>query len=216
MRNLPFILLFVLISCGKPGAKTGCQDMVCEVSAFSLDTTEDGDVPPEAEHFDTNLILGNFDDSQREKVENAAILVKRVISSREFKDAIVNHTVNGVKTFADNNGLTNLQIYNRIIIASEKVSPAKNYVLDVELELYYENSSTIGYTFPDSTRIWMNTKFFNTFTPYKVADNLTHEWIHKLGFTHDVAATVNRPNSVPYAVGYIVRDLAGRMFPGIY
>ena len=216
MKIFSFLILLIFISCGKSGGKSGCQDMVCEANLFSLDTTEDGAIPPEALRFETSLLLVNFNDSQREKVEDAADLVKRVISSQEFKDAVVNHTVNGVKTFANNNGLTNLQIYERIIIASERVSPAKNFTLDVELELYYENSSTIGYTYPDSTRIWMNTKYFNTFSPYKVADNLTHEWIHKLGFVHDAAATEARPNSVPYAVGYIVRDLASRMFPGLY
>lgn len=216
MKNLPLLFLLILISCGKSGGKNGCQDMVCQVSMFSLATTEDGNIPPEALLFETNLKLVNFDSPQKDKVDKAADLVKRVISSQEFKDAVVNYTVNGVKTFRNNNGLTNLQIYDRIIIASEQVFPGRNYTLDVELELYDENSTTIGYTFPTSSRIWMNTKYFNTFTPYKVADNLTHEWLHKLGFTHDAAATVDRPDSVPYAVGYLVRDLATRMFPGEY
>ena len=62
----------------------------------------------------------------------------------------------------------------------------------------------------------MNTKYFDRYTPYQVAGNLTHEWLHKMGFTHDSAATSTRPYSVPYAVGYIVRQLAGELYPSLY
>jgi hypothetical protein len=62
----------------------------------------------------------------------------------------------------------------------------------------------------------MNTKYFYVYTPYQVAGNLTHEWLHKLGFDHDVASTPARPYSVPYAVGYILRDLASDLFPTLY
>lgn len=190
--------------------------MACDVSLYSLATTEEGNIPPEALLFTTLVSLVNFDTSEREKVENAADLVKRIIMSQEFKDEVVNHIYNGKKTFVDNSGLTNLQIYDRIIIGAEKLFPEKNFRLDVQLELYYEDSSTVGYTFPSSPRIWMNRKYFSRYTSYQVAGNLTHEWLHKLGFTHEVADTDSRAFSVPYAVGYIVRRLAGEMYPSLY
>ncbi len=56
----------------------------------------------------------------------------------------------------------------------------------------------------------MNEKFLNANRPYKVTTNMVHEWCHKLGFKHDVQATPGRKYSVPYAVGYIVRDLAAK------
>ncbi len=216
MNKLFLLLLITLVACGKSGGDKGCQSMVCEVSLYSLATTEEGNIPPEALLFTTLLGLVNFDTSEREKVENAADLVKRIIMSQEFKDAVVNHIYNGKKTFVDNSGLTNLQVYDRIIIGAERLSPEKNFRLDVEIELYTEDSSTIGYTYPSSTRIWMNRKYFSRYTSYQVAGNLTHEWLHKLGFTHEVADTDARSFSVPYAVGYIVRRLAGEMYPSLY
>ncbi len=216
MKNIIFIfILCFLASCGK-AKDTSCETMVCEVSSFALATTDTGPIPPEALLFDTKLKLIQFTTTDQEKIEQAADLVKRIIMSQEFKDAIVGFTYDGKNSFVDNNGLTNLQIYDRIIIAAERLTPAKNYVLDAEIQLYYEESTTIGYTYPSTTRIWMNTKYFNRYTPYQVAGNLTHEWLHKMGFTHDVAATPTRPYSVPYAVGYMVRRLAGELYPSLY
>lgn len=217
MKNtiLIFLLCF-LAACGKSSHDDSCDTMLCQASFFDLSTTDTGPVPPEALLFDTKLSLIKFTVTEQEKIESAADLVKRVIQGQDFKDAIIGFTYNGKKAFADNNGLTNLQIYDRIIIAAERLTPAKNYVLDAEIQLYYEDSTTIGYTYPSTSRIWMNTKYFHRYTPYQVAGNLTHEWLHKLGFTHDVAATASRPYSVPYAVGYIVRQLAGELYPSLY
>lgn len=216
MRNFFFIfVLCFLASCGK-AKNDSCETMACEVSNFALSTTDTGPVPPEALLFDTNLKLIQFSATNQEKIELAADLVKKIIMSQEFKDAVVGFTHDGQNSFVDNNGLTNLQIYDRIIIAAEKLTPAKNYVLDAEIQLYFEESSTIGYTYPSTNRIWMNTKFFDRYTPYQIAGNLTHEWLHKMGFTHDVSATATRQYSVPYAVGYMVRTLADELYPSLY
>lgn len=182
--------------------------MVCEISIYALGTTETGPVPSEALNFDTDLILLNFTTDQANKVQNAADRIRKIVASQEFKDAVINHTWNGKKTFANNNGLSNLQIYDRLVVGAEQLYPEKNSTMDVELELYYEDSNTVGYTYPNTTHIWMNLKFFNTYGPPQVAGNLMHEWLHKLGFGHDVSSTAQRPYSVPYAIGYIVRNLA--------
>lgn len=206
LMKLHFLILtlLVLISCGKKQENEQVCDMVCEASEYTL-TTAEGELPSEALTFSTNLQLVNFNSAQAQKVQEAADLVKRVIATREFREAVLNHTFNGQKAFANNNGLTNLQIYDRILIGAEKLNLTKNNSMDVELELYYQDTSTIGYTYPSSTRIWMNTKYFNNYTPNQVAANLMHEWLHKLGFGHDSSATAQRPYSVPYAIGYLIR-----------
>lgn len=205
-----FILLFVF-SCGKNGSQseTSC-DMLCEASEYTLPAMPEDQLPVEASTFETNLVLVNFDEAQATKVQSAAEIIKRVISSQEFKTAVLNHRFEGKRSFANNNGLSNQQIYDRILIGAEKLTAAKNNAMDVELELYFQNTTTIGYTYPSTTRIWMNTKYFNSYTPTSVSSNLMHEWLHKLGFGHDAAATAIRPYSVPYAIGYLVRDLAAR------
>ena len=162
---LPLFFLLALISCGKKSSES-CETMVCQLSYFTLSTTDTGPVPPEALEFSTNITAINFSSSDQAKLAHAADLVKRVIQSQEFKDAIVGFTYNGENTFVDNNGLTNLQIYDRIIIAAEKLTPTQNYTLDAEVKLYYENSNTVGYTYPSTRRIFMNTKYFNNY-PYR-------------------------------------------------
>jgi hypothetical protein len=199
--------MLLLLACGKKQKQNHC-DMLCEVSEFTLETPIDGSLPTEALTFKTNLSLINFDLLQREKILAAAEIIERVIATEEFRSRVLNHTLNGVKTFANNNGLNNKQIYDRILLGAEKLFPVKNNAMDVEIELIFENSTTIGYTYPNSTRIWMNLKYFNNYTPRDIATNLMHEWLHKLGFDHSTSQTAERSSSVPYAIGYMVKSLA--------
>jgi hypothetical protein len=79
--------------------------------------------------------------------------------------------------------------------------------MDLELELYYSWTSTVGYTTPGEMKIYLNTKFYNPFTPSEVAGNVFHEWTHKLGFEHATTYSAERDSTVPYAIGYLIRDL---------
>lgn len=169
-------------------------------------------VPSFAAVFDAQINMVNFPQEQEDKVHKAVALIKKVVSSPEFKDRILSHTFEGKKAFVDNKGLTNEQIYQLIIDGSETLTPAKNGRMDIELALYQNSSSTIGYTYPNTTRIWVNTKYFNKYTPVKVADNLFHEWLHKLGFDHALKYSKDRNYSVPYAIGYLVEELAGKHY----
>lgn len=82
--------------------------------------------------------------------------------------------------------------------------------MDIGIKLYYENSSTVGYTTTTSKIINMNTKFFNTYSSSGVSRNMMHEWLHKLGFKHAVNYSSSRDYSVPYAIGSIMEKLALR------
>ncbi len=169
-------------------------------------------VPNGALTFDTNIVFVNFSANSKEKVYKAADLIKQVVATKAFRDAVLAHKYNGKKQFNNNLGLTNTQIYNKILNASEKLTPGNNNTLDVELELYTDDTTVVGYTFGSSKRIWMNTKYFNKFYPYQVSANLFHEWLHKIGFGHDYEATEGRPYSVPYAVGTIMRNMAKKFY----
>lgn len=202
-----FLFLGLITGCGKKKDREVC-DMVCEALEFTIEAPSDGSLPAEATSFRTNLSLVNFDLLEREKVLAAALLIEKIIATEEFRDRIFEHTVGGKKTFSNNNGLTNKQIYDRILLGAETLFPVKNNAMDVELELIYEDSTTVGYTYPSSTRIWMNRKYFERYTTREVAANLMHEWLHKLGFDHAHSPTPERSTSVPYAVGYLIRNLA--------
>lgn len=165
-------------------------------------------LPAQALTFQTNVdYLSGFDATDEAKYNKAVALVKKVVATEAFRSAVVNHTYGGAKTFVNNNGLTNAQIYQSVLDAAERLTPAKNNTLDVGVKLYYEANNVVGYTSPSYAYINVNTKFFDTYAVNSVASNLFHEWLHKVGYGHDASATPGRPYSVPYAVGYMIRDI---------
>jgi hypothetical protein len=169
--------------------------------------TPDPDVPGEALIFDANIQFHNFDSAQEVKVNKAIEIIKKVVASSEFRNKVLNFTYNGKKQFVDNKGMTNEQIYQALLDGREDLLPEVDHQMDLELELYYSWTSTVGYTTQDVLLIHMNTKFFNPYTPAEVAGNVFHEWTHKLGFDHASSYSVARDSSVPYAIGYLIEEL---------
>jgi hypothetical protein len=161
---------------------------------------------------DAKVLMVNFPTAEGKKVLEAVELIKKVVATSEFKDRIINHTFRGKKMFVDNNGCSNEQIYQMILDGAETITPDKNRRIDVELELYEQSGRTIGYTYPHTPRVWINNKFFKKYTPVQVADNLFHEWLHKLGFDHAQNFSQSRNYSVPYAIGYLVEELAAKFY----
>jgi hypothetical protein len=221
-------LLLLLVSCQPP--QEGCESATTDKPLITeaqdekpLNTEgecpvpEDpqdgptGEVPYEASLFEADVVLNKFDSHDEVKVRKAISIIKEVIRTQEFKDRIINFTYNGKKQFVDNEGLTNTEIYQKLIDASEELRPGIDHKMDLELELYYSSRNTVGYTYPSGLKIWMNTKYFDVYTPSEVAGNVFHEWTHKLGFGHDSRYSVSRDSSVPYAVGYIMEEL-GKKF----
>ncbi len=153
-----------------------------------------------------------FSQSEYDKLMAAQKLIEKVINGAEFKNRVLNFTYNGQTTFVQNNGMTNQQIYDYMMTGAEMYptqTPADS-LMDFDLELYTSSwfgRGTLGYTDTSTKTIHMNTRFYDGAGPADVAMNLTHEWLHKMGFDHDSNRTARRDYSVPYAIGYIMRDL---------
>lgn len=211
-RTISFIFLFLfLASCGKGGGGGSGASSSIPMEEISEAELSSSPVPVQAQTFDINAILTGFERDQEAKVYEAFDLIKKVVASDEFKNRILNKKYNGKKTFVDNGGYTNAQIYKKILEGAEKLNPAKNNTMDLQLKTYFVSAPVIGYTMPSINIIYMNRKFLNIFEPHEVAMNLTHEWLHKLGFKHAAKMNDARPHSVPYAVGYIMRELAQKL-----
>jgi hypothetical protein len=165
-------------------------------------------VPHAAQTFEANVKITNATETMAAKINMARDHIKRVISSEEFRQRVLNHSYNGVVTFVDNNGLTNEQIYQKILEGAESLNKNPNNAMDIEIEMYYEDSNTVGYTYGSTSKIFANTKYYNSYKASTITGNITHEWLHKLGFTHAVNYSESRNYSVPYAIGSIVRGLA--------
>lgn len=209
-KTLSFLFfLLVFVACGKSGGGSGSGSKGDSVS--SNEVSVGAPVPSAALNFDVNLKLDNFNAEQEDKILIAADLIKKVVGSEEFKDAILNHTYNGKKTFVDNGGKTNAQIYAAIIEGSETLRPGTDNKMDLDLEVFTRADDTVGYTFPNAIKVWMNSKFLNKNSAANVTTNMMHEWLHKLGFKHSSERTAARPYSVPYAVGYLVARLAQKL-----
>lgn len=207
---LTLSLALTLSACNDDGDSSGCKNAqeTCLFSVSEIIPDEDGALPNEAFTFDTNLSLVNFSSTQQNKITQATELIREVVATEAFRTAVMNFTYEGERAFVDNGGLSNAQIYQRFLEGAEKLTPTRNNAMDCQVELYYEASTTVGYTKPESKKIWINTKYFNNYTAAQVAGNLTHEWMHKLGFGHDSAYSPSRSSSVPYAMGYLMEKLA--------
>ncbi len=220
-------LLFLLVSCNqnpncqntdKPLPNTAAPAVAANCTPTDstgtppVGTPTDGpsipsDVPEEAKIFDANFTLTNFDINDEAKVTRAIAIIKKIVASQEFKNRVLNFSYGSTKTYVDNGGFTNAEIYQKLLDGSEELVPGIDHQMDLDLELYYSSRSTVGYTYADGLRIWMNTKFFDAYTPAEVAGNVFHEWTHKLGFTHASSYSLSRDSSVPYALGYLVEEL---------
>jgi hypothetical protein len=222
-RIIPLLFLLSLVTAcnkapvdcatGAQAEETGTTTTACPVDTELPVEVEPGSEEPDAPlpnaalTFDTNITFINTSSTQQEKFDRAIEMIKKVVATEEFRNKILNHTYNNQKTFVDNGGYSNAQIYQKILDASEKLIPGKNNTMDMGVELYYASTSTVGYTYANITKIYVNTKYFDTNTVGGVAANLFHEWLHKIGFEHASSYSTARDYSVPYAVGRMISTL---------
>lgn len=209
-RTFSFLFLFLFfVSCGKGGSGNGSSSLA-EVTDAEIASSV---APIQAQTFEINANLSGFDRTHEDKIYRAFELIKRVIASDEFKRRVLGKTYNGKKQFVDNDGNSNADVYRKILNASEKLTPGNNNTMDLDLESYYVGANVIGYTMPSIRTIFMNKKYLSksSFKENQVAMNVIHEWLHKLGFKHAQKNSASRPHSVPYAVGYIMRELVSKM-----
>jgi hypothetical protein len=211
---LLFCLLAFFVSCNpadcdsQASQQTSESAAACPLPEPNPDPGPDhGEVPNEAIIFDIKADLYDFDRDDEDKVYKAFDVIKKIVASREFRNRVINFTYQGKKQFVDNMGLSNEEIYQKLLDGREDLKPKVDHIMDLELQLYYSFRSTVGYTYPNDMRVYMNTKFFDSYTPSEVAGNVFHEWTHKLGFEHDSSYSVSRDSSVPYAIGYIIEEL---------
>ncbi len=209
--------LFLLVSC-QPKSECETQGTNCPAEtedtidppAPTPDPLPEDEVSNDALIFDATVKFRNFERDDEEKVHKALEIIKKVVASKEFRNRVLGFTYQGKKAFVDNQGLTNGQIYQMVLNASEELQPSVDHQMDLDLELYTSRDNVVGYTYPNVMRIYMNTKYFNAYTPVEVAGNIFHEWTHKIGFDHAFEYSVKRDSSVPYALGYLMEELGER------
>lgn len=142
--------------------------------------------------------LIGFSATQKEKHRTAQRMLETVVNSWEFRQELLSTHLTNTR------GMSNGKIYETILNGAEVLSPEIDNEADIDVHSYRKWGRVIGYTLPDTSRTWLNLNFFDTYTYEKIAANLIHEWLHKLGFSHNSAS---ERTSVPYAVGALVETL---------
>jgi hypothetical protein len=143
----------------------------------------------------------NFSEKERQKFSLALKKAEEVMNSQEFKELVL------LYPFDQANGYTNQEIYDMIMSGADKFNTMSDGDIDVQITLYYSWKRTIGYTYPSTWATWVNRRFFSKFDSGEIAGNVVHEYMHNMGFGH---RTAKDHDSVPYAVGYLVRDLINK------
>ncbi|MGE3608627.1 MAG: hypothetical protein AB7I27_03485 [Bacteriovoracaceae bacterium] len=184
-------MVFSLVSCNGNGGATSDSSKIDQTNSVtpaptstSTTSTSTDPAPVEASTFDTNISTAGLDADQDMEVQKASEIIKLVVSSQEFKDRVLNHTVNGVKTFLNNNGLTNEQIYQKILEAAENDNLTKNNVMDLAFELIPQKTTSRIYRIISGIKkIFFFLNLFSNTTPAGIAQNLFQQWLGKMGFS---------------------------------
>jgi hypothetical protein len=159
--------------------------------------------------FTAKIKATNYTAAQQAKLDKAMAAIEKVVNSPEWKNRVVNNTYNKKATpFDSNKGLSNEQIFEKLFAGAESLIPAVNYQMDLTVTMYYKSNSVVGYTTPSSMIVNTNSKFHDKFDACEISGNLYHEWTHKMGFDH---ASAKSYNSVPYSLGYAMRDFCYSM-----
>ncbi len=154
-----------------------------------------------SQSFYHNAVFRDFADSDKERVLAALDAIVAVVETEEFRDIVLNFKdKDGQTAFLENNGKSNAEIYQIILDGAEKLRPSPDRTMDMDITWYTAMNSTVGYTYPNSPRIWVNSKFYSKYDTASISRNLFHEWTHKLGFGHK-SGTELRPWTVPYGLG---------------
>jgi hypothetical protein len=206
----------LIVSCGKKAkdAQDQIQELIETNPIISLPSDEeqsDNEVVTQGPDIKVDATLMNFNEERETKMKKAIKLLKQVVNGMKFKKRILEHKYGGDYRFVDNDGLTNQEIYDTVVKGSEEQLVGNNSTIDLIVHLYYTSNNVVGYTYPSKLDIYVNRKYFDPNSLSKIAANLMHEWMHKLGFGHSYYYNSARPYSVPYAVGSIIKELGSEI-----
>lgn len=160
-----------------------------------------------------------FNGKQLALLEEARTILEKVINHDEFKKRVLNfsypystgslwwkkwYTSQG---FRWNNGDDRQTIYTKVL-SGDEMGTGSDQEIDVKITVYTGDAGVLGYTNPGTLRTWINSKFLDTASAAEIAGNLIHEYCHKTGYDHEYYYNSLRQYTVPYAIGYLVTEIA--------
>lgn len=144
---------------------------------------------------------------QRDFFRNVISVMRHVVNSTKFQDIVLEfsdfqHT--------DDNPV---EVFDKFMSGKDLYEEYADKEMDIDLTLYFKNNRTVGYTYPNTRRQWINMKFIahHRLEAISVAvGNIVHEYMHNLGYVHKG----NKRNwfrnweSVPYRYGDTAKEVA--------
>lgn len=126
----------------------------------------------------------NYTSEELEVLAIAESLANQLVKSACFANFMMN------RGLIDTNGKQPIEVINHLA----------NLTLNVPVTMYYKFNNVVGYRNVGSPIVYTNRRFHAGATACSRASNLTHEWSHVAGYSHDYNATRSRPLSVPYSI----------------
>jgi hypothetical protein len=152
------------------------------------------------------------------KVQMALSAIEEIVNSDEFYKEVLSMSYKiGKKTYRgfSQTKLSSEEVLKSIYSARENFPGGAEHSIDLYLNMYYERSSTIGWTAPKEKFIHMNRYHHDRYSLAQTAGNLFHEWLHKINHDHSKRHNSLRPHSVPYKLGQLIAEkIAERESPG--
>lgn len=149
-----------------------------------------------------SYVLTGFSQAQQQRMAEIFADTQIIVSTDEFREKVYGQYYKGKKGFVDNDGHTNEQVYEKLMAGSELGSLPDN-IWNLPIALERGGRGTLGWTYPSTTQIWFNSRYFDGREDSGLSGTICHEYAHKVGFGHAYKSTASRPYSVPYAVGTI-------------
>lgn len=163
---------------------------------------------PEGYFYVAVNLKDGFSAKEEEKYVTATKMHEELLNSRDFMERFLRLDM------IQKENLSNHDIYRMLRSGSDRLNKDADGDMDVSVVIYHANNSTVGYTYPNSVKTWVNRKFFSSYDYAAIAGNQSHEYFHKMGFGHPARETPTRHKTVPYAGGYLVRDMIREMVAG--
>ena len=137
-----------------------------------------------------NVEVTNMTVEQERKVIDAAEMMLEFFKSNFFYDKIHETDFSKLRGASINCISRKFHfhtsvIYNLFMTGQEEWNGVLDYEIDLKITRYSRFWSKVkGYIIPMKPEIFVNSRYFDSGTPFSIGSNAAHEWSHTLGFRH--------------------------------
>lgn len=166
-------------------------------------------------------LLNSFTDKEISKIEDATQFMVETYVSDEFlmkvldyKYTVTKYRWKGLRKiywkevyegFWENEGDSQLEIYNNILAGREELDPETDNEADIFLKVDRTyNAGSLAYTYKSSKTIYIYEYTLKNKTTKFIAGTLLHEYCHKIKYGHKTGK--RKKSTVPYGMATILRS----------